>query len=381
LVFVNLYLRFSNSEMKKIILLLLLAVNLQSKAKNLIPFTITGKISTIKTGIIYLSIYDDGNAKRDSSKIINGIFIFKNSVKKECHAMLDIKDGKQDYLRFYIEKANLTITGKGYPLKDWLISGSPLNTTDKKFKAYLKPIYDKYEAFYKAYDFANNTKNNTATDSLDEVENGLTSEKRKYVGTFVKKHPNSLLSAILIEENFSYYAEASEVEPLYTLLNLRVKNSVAGQAVKKILHIYQTIAVGQIAPDIQQTDTSGNLFSLSSLKGKYVLIDFWASWCGPCRKENPNILKAYNIYTERGFEVLGVSYDSENGKEKWKKAIVDDGLPWKQISDLKGWQNSTTEQYYIKAIPYNLLLDKDGKIIAKNLFGKNLQNKLAEIIK
>ena len=150
--------------------------------------------------------------------------------------------------------------------------------------------------------------------------------------------------------------------------------------VKKILDAYKNVAVGKTMPDIIQKDTLGNKQSLSSLRGHYVLIDFWASWCGPCRRENPNIVKTYEQYQPKGFEIFAVSYDSETGAAKWKKAINDDHLIWHQVSELKGWQNSTSNQFYIKAIPANFLIDKNGVIIAKNLFGKQLAEKLASLM-
>ena len=145
-----------------------------------------------------------------------------------------------------------------------------------------------------------------------------------------------------------------------------------------MLDVYKSVAVGMPAPDIRQADTSGKEISLSSLKGKYVLVDFWASWCGPCRKENPNVVKAYNKYKGKNFEIFGVSYDTK--RDRWAAAILKDGLTWKHASDLQGWKNGSAESYYIRAIPSNVLIDKDGRIIAKNLLGKKLYAKLDELL-
>ncbi|HEU5366308.1 MAG TPA: redoxin domain-containing protein [Hanamia sp.] len=139
------------------------------------------------------------------------------------------------------------------------------------------------------------------------------------------------------------------------------------------------ITVGAIAPDITLPDVDGKPFSLSSLRGKYVLVDFWASWCGPCRQENPNVVSNYNQFKDKNFTVLGVSLDQD--KKAWLKAIKDDGLVWKQISDLKFWNSAAATMYHVEAIPYNVLIDPQGKIIATELRGNDLHNKLAEVLK
>jgi peroxiredoxin len=141
----------------------------------------------------------------------------------------------------------------------------------------------------------------------------------------------------------------------------------------------KSTAVGQVAPELSLPDTSGQIVKLSSMRGKYVLVDFWAKWCGPCRAENPNVVRVYNKYKDKGFTVFGVSLD--RSKEDWLKAIKEDNLTWTHVSDLKFWQSEAAKIYSITGIPFSILLDPNGVIIAKNLRGQALEAKLAEVIK
>ncbi len=174
--------------MKKIFLLFTIVSIIDSNAQTKKSFTITGKIDDIKSGIIYLNIYEDGGDKKDSAEIKDGTFFFKGTTEDGSRANFDIKDGKQDYLRFYMENANIKVSGKGYPLSEWKMEGSAINTDKEALQNHLKPINDKFDAHYKLYDYADSIKNTTMMDSLDEAEFELSKEKKGQVAAFVKKN-------------------------------------------------------------------------------------------------------------------------------------------------------------------------------------------------
>ena len=166
---------------------------------------------------------------------------------------------------------------------------------------------------------------------------------------------------------------------MYINLSPALKATEPGRLLGIAINELKATAIGVAAPDFTQNDADGTPVKLSSFRGRYVLIDFWASWCGPCRQENPNVVKVFNKYKTKKFTILGVSLDRPDGKADWLAAIKNDNLTWPQVSDLKYWNNEAAALFFVRSIPQNFLIDPNGKIIAKGLRGEDLENKLAEI--
>lgn len=195
--------------------------------------------------------------------------------------------------------------------------------------------------------------------------------------TALQKFGSSIALAFLVI-NWEDETDVAYMEEISKRLQQKFPNTQTSIYAQNRLASLKKFAIGATAPDISLPNANGETISLSSLKGKYVLIDFWAAWCGPCRQENPNVVAAYNKFKEKGFEIYGVSLD--DNKDKWLKAIEKDGLQWVNVSDLEGWQSGVAKLYGVTAIPKNFLLDKQGKIIAKNLRGSALEAKLKELM-
>ncbi|HTX88369.1 MAG TPA: TlpA disulfide reductase family protein [Bacteroidales bacterium] len=363
--------------MKKILFLVLLSAVIASCGRKAGEFVIKGTVKGVDTGWIKLST--SGVEKwvtLDSTRLDKGSFTLKGTMASPEMCFIEIPS-RQLELSIFVQDAKIDVTLYADSIDQSVIKGSPAQDTYAEFKSRIEPLNKKMDSLNKAYrQYMNNgdTMNMKKADSIAEVLDG---QKKYLVLDFAKSHSHSVVSPYLVMR-YAYWYDLGELETFTAALDTNLNGSKYTQNVRNRVDVLRHTEVGQIAPDFTQGDTTGKPITLSSFRGKVILVDFWASWCGPCRAENPNVVKAYHAYKDKGFDVLGVSLDTDHGK--WTKAINKDGLVWNQVSDLKGWFNLVAKQYGIMSIPSNFLLDKDQKIIARDLRGDALDKKLAEVL-
>jgi peroxiredoxin len=275
---------------------------------------------------------------------------------------------------------NISLTGDAASLlKTAKVSGSV--NTELMRELDLKIIAMEAEMDSIARTTSANPQDTSARTAAFKVFTGKKEDYTKYLRSFIDQHATSpatlnALSKLSMKDDFEYFKKVRDGLKQSNIGNPQYVEYLDKQIVayEGQMKLENALAPGNVAPELTLNTPDGNTISLSSLKGKIVLVDFWASWCKPCRQENPEVVKLYNKYKNSGFEILGVSLD-EN-KDKWVEAIKQDGLPWPHVSDLKGWQSAAAQVYGIQSIPFTLLVDKEGKIIDKNLRGILLENKL-----
>jgi len=277
----------------------------------------------------------------------------------------------------FIGGEQVSIVGHMDSIDQASVTGSSIHDTYAMFKAGMSSFDEENRSLYMQYMQAQQAGDSLAAAAIDSLYEDLMDRQAEYRETFVAENNSSAVAPYLIYSNL-YGKEASELQEEMSVLDSSLTSSVYYGLLNDQIALLERVAVGQPAVLFSQADTTGADFALESLKGQYVLIDFWASWCGPCRQENPNVVGVYNDYHEKGFEILGVSFDTD--RAKWLDAIAADGLMWPQVSDLEGWKNAAGQLYGVRSIPHTVLLDPEGTIIAKNLRGDELRAKLAELL-
>lgn len=377
--------------MKKIILsvLALLPATLFAQTEG---FVLKGKVGSLNAPAkAYLREIKNGKMVTDSTVLRNGYFEFRGPITDPIEAGLIIShDGsdlrnikQQDGLEVYLEK-NIIEINTPDSIKYVIIKGSQVNADNRRLQAAMKSITDEFTKLAEDSKSASPEQLKSkefAAQLRAKAEKIMYVDRKAVLKEFIKNNPQSFVSLNALKDYAQGIPDVPEVTSLYNSLAPSVKETATGKEFGEFVKNLAKADVGKLAPDFTQTDTAGHPVKLSSFRGKYVLLDFWASWCVPCRAENPNVVKAYAEYHPKGLDIISVSLDLPNGKEKWLKAIHADGLKWTQVSDLKSFGNEVAVLYGIHAIPQNFLIGPDGKIIAKNLQGAELNQKLREIFK
>ena len=322
-------------------------------------FNITGTLTGFADNSSIDLINPNTGSPEASGKIIAGKFSISGKMPFPDYRVL-VVNGQPPYLPLYLDNSQVSITGAKSTFDQSSIKGSASHNEFSAFSAIAKP----YEKIFMQQEEADAA---TSTKAANELQQ------------FIAKYPNSYVVPLAIYRVHQLNDDVTMLEEYYNKLTADVKKASVSTYLATIIKDSKKFPIGKPLPDFSQADTSGNMISLSSLRGKYVLVDFWASWCGPCRQENPNIVATFNQYKDKNFTVLGVSLDKS--KQPWLDAIKADGLAWTHVSDLQGWNNAVSTKFEIFSIPQSVLLDPQGNVVAKNLRGPALGAKLAELIK
>jgi len=344
-------------------------------------YTLTGEIQGLDSDWVYLKHEQTEQGDIDSVRAGKGRFVFtgRAAAPEFCLFALSNAGTKEFRTGFFIQNGELVLSGKKDSIDEASLTGSPAEEEFKRFEQGQLLFYSAFGAMRQDYEMARTKNDEKKIDSLQKAAVKLNASQRRSIVLFALDHPSSYVAPYVVFSNFENNPDVHQLDSAYKGMDSAIQASYYGKKVKGMRDDAIRTAIGNPATDFTLPDPQGKPVSLSSYKGKYTLVDFWASWCGPCRGENPNVVKAYRKYHAKGFAILGVSLDTQ--KESWEQAIKKDKLTWTQVSDLKGWESSAAALYGVKAIPMNFLLDKEGKIVGKGLRGEELEKKLAEALK
>lgn len=336
-------------------------------------FEINGVLSGDIQNPVILSFYDGKKAvPLDTALVIDGKFSLNGALEQPAMLLIQI-EGQRQFLQFFGENKTITINGDVTKLSEAEVKGSPLNDTYQAFKQEMKLFDDKTLELRDQYQQAIGIGDQDKANAIRNEFNALEITRKENIKQFITSNASSPVAAYLAL-NIFMNDDFEQQKEVLNLLNPELATNNYYKVLSDNIQVLAQLQVGRVAPDFTLTSKDGENVGLSSLRGSYVLIDFWASWCQPCRRENPIMVEKYNQFNKHGFTILGVSVD--NDRDAWLKAIEEDGLVWTQLIDDKG---ISAEIYGVRYIPTTYLLDPNGVILAVNIKGDQLQQKLEEI--